>query len=108
MEMEVWSVEEVNSFLKSTEGTRDHALWYTLLNTGMRPGEAIGLKWEDLEGDRIRIQRAVAETSEQGVYTLEAPKTERSKRSIAISQDHVALLQAHRKKPCRQELDTGR
>jgi integrase len=65
-EMDVWGAEETNAFLRSTGGTRDHALWYTLLNTGMRPSEAFGLKWEDLDGDRLRIQRAIAETMEQG------------------------------------------
>jgi integrase len=107
MEMDVWSVEEVISFLKATKDTRDHILWYTLLYTGMRPGETFGLKWEDLEGDRIRIQRAVSETSEQGVYTLGAPKTERSKRSVAISQEHVALLQAHRRTQLEEILAAG-
>jgi integrase len=107
LEMDVWSVEEVNRFLSATQDTRDHCLWYTLLNTGMRPGEAFGLKWEDLEGDRLRIQRAVAETLDQGVYTLEAPKTERSKRSVAISQDHVALLQGHRRRQIEEILAAG-
>jgi integrase len=107
LEMEVWSAEEVNAFLKSTRGSRDYALWYTLLNTGMRPGEAFGLKWEDLDGDRIRIQRAVAETAAQGVYALEAPKTERSKRSIAISADHVALLESHRRRQMEEILAKG-
>jgi integrase len=78
-----------------------------VLNTGMRPSEAFGLKWEDLDGDRLRIQRAVAETIEQGVYALESPKTERSKRSIAISQDHVALLKEHRKRQIDEILAAG-
>jgi integrase len=106
-EMDVWGAGETNVFLRTTEGTRDYVLWYTLLNTGMRPSEAFGLKWEDLDGDRLRIQRAVAETIEQGVYTLEAPKTERSKRSIAISEEHVALLKEHRKRQIEEILAAG-
>jgi integrase len=106
-EMEVWGAEEVNAFLATTEGTRDYPLWHTLLNTGMRPSEAFGLKWEDLDGDRLRIQRAVAETMVQGVYSLEAPKTERSKRSIAISQDHLALLKEHRRRQLEEILAAG-
>ena len=36
-----------------------HPLFAFLLVTGMRPGEALGLKVSDIEGDRIIIRRAV-------------------------------------------------
>jgi integrase len=106
-EMQVWTAEEVNQFLQATEGTRDYALWYTLLHTGMRPGEAFGLKWEDLDGDRLAIRRAVASGSKFGEFVIKAPKTKKGVRQIALSQDHLAVLARHRRSQMEEMLAAG-
>lgn len=106
-EMLVWGAGQVNSFLRSAVSSDDYALWHLLLSTGMRPGEAFGLKWADLQGDRIHVQRAVAETLVEGVYVLEAPKTERSKRTIALTQDSLEVLKAHRRREAEKMLAKG-
>jgi integrase len=103
----VWDARQVQTFLGLTVGTQDHVLWSLLLNTGMRPGEAFGLQWPDLQGDRVHIQRAVAETLVEGVYVLEDPKTEKSKRSIALTDESLKLLQAHRSRQAKQILASG-
>lgn len=102
-----WTAEEVNKFLQANEGTRDYALWYTLLHTGMRPGEAFGLKWEDLDNDRLSVRRAVAETSEKGRYEIKAPKTKKGTRVVAITQEHLAVLKAHRVRQIQEILGAG-
>lgn len=106
-EMQVWTATEVNTFLTATTGTRDYALWYILLHTGMRPGEAFGLKWEDLDNDRLSIRRAVAETAVKGQYIIKAPKTKKGTRSIAVSQELLAVLKAHRVAQIAEILSAG-
>ena len=38
-----------------------YALFVVLIDTGIRPGEAAGLKWEDLDGSVLRVRRALKE-----------------------------------------------
>ena len=107
IERQVWTADQVNVFL---EATREHpwqALWEVLLNTGMRPGEAFGLKWGDLEGSRIRIQRAVTESSERGRYTLGEPKTKKSKRTVTLSESTVHALKIHKARQAEEILAAG-
>jgi integrase len=65
----------------------------------MRPGEAFGLKWSDLEGNRIRVQRAVVESQEKGGYTIGEPKTKKSKRTVTLlertTENHPLWLPTH-------------
>lgn len=38
-----------------------YALFVVLIHTGVRPGEAAGLNWEDLDGPVLRVRRALKE-----------------------------------------------
>jgi integrase len=105
--MSVWTAEEVQLFLERTKGTHDYPLWHTLFNTGLRPGEALGLKWSDLQGDRLHVVRAVVEGTKKGTFKIDAPKTERSKRAIALTPDSLAVLSAHRKAQAEAILKAG-
>lgn len=106
VEMAVWTAEAVQLFLERTQDERDYALWFTLLNTGLRPGEAFGVKWSDLQGDRLRILRAVTQVS-KNVYGLEEPKTESSKRAVALTKENLQVLQTHRKRQAAEILAAG-
>lgn len=65
----------------------------TLLLTGMRRGELCGLEWSDIDFSEatITIARSVTTVSGFGVVEKE-PKTERSKRVIAISDKLISVL----------------
>lgn len=62
-----------------SDGDRLEALWLLALHTGMRPGELLGLKWEDveLEARTLLVRRTL---SPQGVFA--APKTVRRRGRI--------------------------
>lgn len=105
-EMLVWTAEQVQVFLDRTKGDRDYPLWYTLLHTGLRPGEAFGLKWSDIADGRLQVLRAVAQQGD-GTYALESPKTARSKRSVPITEANAAILAAHRKAQVAEMLAAG-
>ena len=62
----------------------------------MRPGKAFGLKWSDLEGNRIRVQRAVVESQEKGGSTIGEPKTKKSKRTVTLLESTLHALKAHK------------
>lgn len=62
-ELEVWTVEQLTAFLewdRTVYQDADHTLWMVLAHTGMRRGEAPGLRWQDLDvkNQRISVRRA--------------------------------------------------
>jgi integrase len=107
IERQVWTVEQLQVFLEATREHPWHALWELLLQTGMRPGEAFGLKWADLEGNKIRVQRAVIESQEKGRYTIGEPKTKKSKRTITLMGSTLQTLKAHRAHQAQDILAAG-
>ncbi len=58
------SEAEAGRFIEAAREDRYFALWCVLLMGGLRPGEALGLKWPDvnLEGGKIHVQRALSRT----------------------------------------------
>ena len=59
-ELHTWSAQQLRVFLETTREDRLHALWRWYAMTGMRRGEALGLKWPDVDfaGARVSIQRS--------------------------------------------------
>jgi integrase len=105
-ELSVLSVEELGRFLEAAREDRWYALWELLAATGMRPAEALGLKWADIEGHRIRIQRSLVRHSD-GRWTLKEPKTSRARRTVTIPKTVEQTLQRHRKEQVEQRLQAG-
>ena len=86
--------------------------WFTsvvrfLLLTGVRSGEAFGLRWEDVDFERqtIYIRRNLAKV--QGQYILDTPKTKNSIRQIAMSSETILLLLIQRREQTRWMLHAG-
>ncbi len=67
----------------------------------MRRGELLGLKWGDLEGNKIRVRRSL------DLNTEKAPKNETSKRSITLMPEAVAALEEHYKRQLEERLRAG-
>lgn len=95
----VWTVEQAHAFLAAAKaGVKlrgDWALWWLLYNTGLRPGEAFALTWADLDGNRLRITKAVTDDAD-GEYIIAVPKTQTGQRSVALASEHVAVLESLR------------
>ena len=83
-ERSVWSAEQLAAFLASVRSDRLFALWRLLAMTGMRRGEALGLRWEDLDMEQglVSIRRALVPVN--GVAIICEPKTKRGRRTIAL------------------------
>jgi integrase/predicted RNA-binding Zn-ribbon protein involved in translation (DUF1610 family) len=94
-EQAVWNSEQLQGFLTSVAGDRLFALWRLLAMTGMRRGEALGLRWEDLDMEQgsLSIRRALVPVN--GVAQLSEPKTRRGRRTIAVDPETLEALKAH-------------
>ena len=70
-----------------------------MLNTGVRRGELLGLKWCDVDFEEkiIRIERAV--TKVKGGIIIDKPKTETSIRTIPVSDKFLIYLKQFQKSP---------
>lgn len=105
-ERRVLSAEEARTFLDHAAEDRHGTLWAVLLTTGLRPGEALGLQWRDLEDDRLRIRRSLKRRSDGG-WELSAPKTPQSRRSVTLPGTLVRTLSGHRAGQARGRLKIG-
>jgi integrase len=90
------SPEQARRFLEACRGERLEALFVLAVHTGMRQGELLGLKWEDvdLEAGTLQVQRALAQTNDGPV--LAAPKSAKSRRRIKLTGASVEALKRHR------------
>jgi integrase len=97
----VLSRADVLRLLDATRDTRLGALWNLLAYTGMRPGEALGLQWADVDlgAGMVRVRRALVPQKRDAsgrTWRLEEPKTEKSRRAIPLLRATVDALKWHR------------
>lgn len=90
---------EAEQLLRAADGTDLHVPIALALDTGLRRGEILALKWPaiDLEHGLITISENARYQPGEGVV-YGSPKTKKSRRTIALSADTVAMLRDHRKR----------
>ncbi len=98
--------EQARAFVEAAKGDRHEALYVLAVTTGLRRGELLGLKWEDLDLDAgvLRVKRALAPDAR----TFAQPKTAKARRSVRLTSGAVRALQWHREcqSQARQRLDS--
>ena len=105
------SPEQIANVLERTQGDRLYPLWHLLLHTGLRPQEALALKWEDFEhsknGAQLTIVRTVVNDG-YGHFSVQATtKTEGSKRTVSVSKSTWQVLQDHRRRQAEEMMLGG-
>jgi len=91
------TIDDVKRLLKTYEGTYLSARLHIALLCGLRQGEALGLRWADIDMERrtIRVENQMQKI--EGIYTFTDLKTHRSRRTIVISQETQKALSSHKK-----------
>ena len=102
-----WSAEEAGRFLSAVADDRLRAAWWLLLTRGLRRGELLGLRWEDidLEAGRLRIVRTRIVVDNKVVES--DPKTAAGRRSVSLDAQLVAEFRAHRKHQLEERMRAG-
>jgi integrase len=106
-EVTPFNPEQADIFLNAAKGDRLEALFSVALAVGLRQGEALGLRWEDLDLDKGDLRVRVALQRVGGKLEFVEPKTARSRRTIALPDLIVASLRAHRARQLREKLVAG-
>lgn len=78
------TVEQVRKLLREVEGHRFYPIYVIAVMMGLRKGEILGLRWQDVNFDNntISIENIVYEI--KGNLYQGVPKTKRSKRTVAM------------------------
>src|SRR5918997_2139921 len=87
--------EQVNALLNAARGDRLEALYMLAIHTGLRQGELLGLKWEDVNLEEGTLQMRRTLTTTKGGPVLSTPKTKGSRRSVRLTQSAVEALRRH-------------
>ncbi|CAN5863024.1 site-specific integrase [soil metagenome] len=99
--------EQAKRLIEAAEDDRFRGLYVTALGTGLRQGELLGLRWDDVDLDagRLRVRYSLANVG--GTLTLLEPKTERSRRNVMLPDAVTAALRAHRTRQKMERLVAG-
>ena len=91
-------IEQLTSFLREAKDSGVFEMYYVELATGLRRGELLGLKWEDIdfEHGNLRVKRQVARINGE---VVEAPlKTKNAYRTLPLAEDTIQVLKQQKKK----------
>lgn len=106
-EMQTWSGPELARFLAAEEGSRYYPAFHLLATTGMRRGEALGLRWSDidLEGGRLGIRQTLTVVKHELRF---ANRTKTGKgRPVDLDAGTVAVLKAWKARQAAERLQMG-
>ncbi|MFJ3924154.1 tyrosine-type recombinase/integrase [Streptomyces sp. NPDC090022] len=102
------TADEARQLLTTAQGHRLHALFELALHTGLRKGELLGLRWEDLDlgAGTAAIRRTLQRTTAGGLTTLPT-KTRASERRIALPARCLQSLKLHHEQQQRERAAAG-
>ncbi len=106
------TLAQIRKLLSAVEGHRLEALFKLALATGMRRGELLGLKWQDIDFAKGKLQvrrilsRIPSKMPGKG-YTEAEPKTQKSRRTIIIASFALKSLEGHRIRQAEEKQKAG-
>lgn len=95
-EMDTWSADEARRFLDAASASIYGPIWSLALATGLRKGELLGLRWQDVDTQRnvVAVRQTVGTL--RGTLEIKRPKTVKSRREVNVAPDVLGLLREHR------------
>lgn len=108
IEMQTWNNEQVKTFLEVSKESRYYLIYLTAINTGMRRGEVLGLRWQDIdfENNILYVRQSLQEVKKVGL-TFKEPKSGKS-RSITITPSLTKEFKKLYKQQLEEKLLLGR
>ncbi|MBC7107125.1 MAG: site-specific integrase, partial [Firmicutes bacterium] len=106
-EIQVLTEEEVGRFLEAARGYRLFPAFHLLVGSGLRRGELLGLRWQDvnLEAGTVTVERSLVATRTGPVF--QEPKTRSGRRTVPLPRPVVRSLKAWRVRWKEERLKLG-
>jgi integrase len=102
--MKPWTADELTQFLDSEAGDRYYYVWVFLATTGCRRGEALGLRWQDVDLARSRVSiRQTINVIKGTIHRSPRTKTDRP-RVIRLDRGTVDALRAWKRRQAEERL----
>lgn len=97
---EALTIEVQRKFLEQAKGQSYENQYRFILQTGLRTGELVGLKWEDIdfENKTLKIQRSMEYRHSVGVWRIGEPKSKSGYRTIPLTDEAIRILKAQEEK----------
>lgn len=99
--------EQAHGLLKALKGERLGGLFTVALALGLRRGEALGLRWQDIDFEvrTLRVCQALARVGREIV--IAEPKTASSRRILPLPETLAASLRERRKQQLEERMKAG-
>lgn len=97
---EALTIETQKKFLEGATGQSYENQYRFILQTGLRTGELVGLKWEDIdfESKTLTIQRSMEFRYKVGEWRVGPPKSKSGYRTIPLTDEAIRILKAQKEK----------
>lgn len=107
-EIELPDLSNIDRLIHASKDHPDHIIIISAVFTGMRRGELLGLRWQDLDFDKnlLYVRNTLQRLPDKGKFFTE-PKSKKSRRQIIIPQFLTNLLKDHRKKQLEERFKLG-
>jgi integrase len=100
-------VPEVKRVLTDAKATRLYALYVVAATLGLRRGELLGLRWEDLDLDRATLTVAQTVQRVDGRLVVDETKSEASDATVPLPKITRRVLVEHRDRQDKERVDAG-
>jgi integrase len=93
-ERPTFDLKQARLFLEAARGDRFEALYVLVIQTGMRRGELLGLRWDDMDLEKglLHVRQALAPDGKSFSF----PKTAKGRRRLRLTPEAVEALKRHR------------
>lgn len=93
---QLWSVNQVNTFLKATETHPYYPIYLLAVYCGMRQSEILGIHREDVDLERgiINVRHTLQRVQGQGLI-IQNVKSQKSKRAVVVPSTALKALRIH-------------
>lgn len=93
-----WTLDEARRFLTGVREHRLYGAFYLGIVTGLRRGDLLGLRWDDVDLDQRQLVVARQLSVERGRPSLKQLKTETSERVVTFGPGTAGVLAAHQER----------